>query len=819
MEDKVNNTNNVNTVSNDNTVSSTINAAGINEVNAIGGKISIELPFDPKMPALEDDSIFDFSSDDEKDGAVADMNNLDTTIQINLQQIHPDDMEEMDLRWQMAMLTIRARRFLNNIGRKLTVNGNETISFDKSKVECYNCHKRGHFAREHYKEIAGGYVVFGGNPKGGKITGKDYLGKFGGKVDEGFFVGYSLNSKALRVFNSRTRIVEENLHIRFSNSILNVVGSGPDWLFDIDALTRIMNYEPIIQRVLMMMDYDDGSKPLCDDGKKVDEYPRKESKCNDNEKEDNVNSTNNVNTAGNVNTVSLTVNAAGTNEVNVVGGKISIELPFDLKMPALEDDSIFNFSSNDEDDGAVADMNNLDTTIQISHIPTTRIHKDHPLDQVIRDLQSVTQTRNMSKNLEEHRKIEEEVYVCQTPGFEYLDFLNKVYMVEKVLCELHEAPRAWFTKVKTASTPMETQKLLLKDEDGKEVDVHMYRSMIGSLMYLSSSRPDIMFAVCAFTRYQVIPKVSHLHAVKRIFRKNQESVRLIMENLFRMELKLMLVPQPSDPIENIADEAVHEELGDSLVRAATTASSLGAEQDSSNINKTQSKATPNESSSQGTNLEKTKTTQHNEIVSLKRRVKKLEKKNMSRTHRLKRLYKVGLSARVESSIDEESLVSAARDIVSTASVATTVSAATTTTATITIVDDVTLAQALKEIKSTKPKVKGLVIQELSESTTTISSQQPHDKGKGMLIKPVKPKKRKDQIRLDEEAALKLQAEFDEKERLAREKAKKEQEVNIALIETRDDIQAEIDVDHQLAERMQAQEQEKLSIKEKAILFQ
>ncbi|GJS85719.1 ribonuclease H-like domain-containing protein [Tanacetum coccineum] len=58
------------------------------------------------------------------------------------------DMEEMDLRWQMAMLTMRARRFLKNIGRKLTVNGNETIGFDKSKVECYNCHKRGHFARE-----------------------------------------------------------------------------------------------------------------------------------------------------------------------------------------------------------------------------------------------------------------------------------------------------------------------------------------------------------------------------------------------------------------------------------------------------------------------------------------------------------------------------------------------------------------------------------------------------------------------------------------------------------------------------------------------
>ncbi|GKD02086.1 uncharacterized mitochondrial protein-like protein [Tanacetum coccineum] len=75
-----------------------------------------------------------------------------------------------------------------------------------------------------------------------------------------------------------------------------------------------------------------------------------------------------------------------------------------------------------------------------------------------------------------------------------------------------------FTEVKTASTPMETQKSLLKDEDGEEVDVHVYRSMIGSLMYLISSRPDIMFAVCACARYQVNQRDSHLHVVKRIFR-------------------------------------------------------------------------------------------------------------------------------------------------------------------------------------------------------------------------------------------------------------------------------------------------------------
>ncbi|GKF47082.1 hypothetical protein Tco_0136884, partial [Tanacetum coccineum] len=137
--------------------------------------------------------------------------------------------------------------------------------------------------------------------------------------------------------------------------------------------------------------HDDGSKPSNDDGKKVDEDPRKDSECIDQEKEDNVNNANNV-------------NAASINEVNAVGGKTSIELPFDPNMHALEDYSIFDFSRNDEDDGAMTDINSLDTTIQVNPIPTKRIHKDHPLDQVIGDLQSATQTRKMLKNLKEHRK-------------------------------------------------------------------------------------------------------------------------------------------------------------------------------------------------------------------------------------------------------------------------------------------------------------------------------------------------------------------------------------------------------------------------------
>ncbi|GKF70353.1 hypothetical protein Tco_0203410, partial [Tanacetum coccineum] len=159
---------------------------------------------------------------------------------------------------------------------------------------------------------------------------------------------------------------------------------------------------------------DDGSKPSSDDGKKVDEDPKKDSEYNDQEKEDNVNRTN-------------TVNAVGINEVNVVGGKTSIELTFDPNMLALEDYSIFDLLRDDEDDGAEADINNLDTTIQVSPILTTRIHKDHPLKQVIGDFQSATQTRKMSKNLREHGFEEPKKVVLALKDLSWIELCRKSF--------------------------------------------------------------------------------------------------------------------------------------------------------------------------------------------------------------------------------------------------------------------------------------------------------------------------------------------------------------------------------------------------------
>ncbi|GJU08746.1 hypothetical protein Tco_1125176 [Tanacetum coccineum] len=99
-----------------------------------------------------------------------------------------------------------------------------------------------------------------------------------------------------------------------------------------------------------------------------------------------------------INTVSLTINDAGI-EVNVGDPKSSIEHSDYLNMPELED---IVYSDDDEDVGAKADMNNLDAFMPISHIPTTRIHKDHLVDQIIRDLNSAPQIRRMTKNLKEH---------------------------------------------------------------------------------------------------------------------------------------------------------------------------------------------------------------------------------------------------------------------------------------------------------------------------------------------------------------------------------------------------------------------------------
>ncbi|GJY36691.1 putative ribonuclease H-like domain-containing protein [Tanacetum coccineum] len=395
----------------------------------------------------------------------------------------------------------------------------------------------------------------------------DYLDKFDGKSDEGFLVGYSLNSKAFRVYNIRTRKVEENLHIRFLEDNPIIAGDGPKWLFDINVLTKSMNYVPVVvgKNSNDSLDgslFGSSSKNTCNDepqpssdaGKKDDEGVSQESGIDDQERPEN--STQDVNNTGpSINTASTNVNTSSLN-INTVSPTVTTA--------PLEATYADFFGDETE-----LDMSNITTTYLVPNTPNTRIHKDHSLDHVIGDVQSGVLTRRMTKTTNEqgfikpkkviqdltdpswieamqdellqfklqkvwtlvdlpygkraiktkwvyrnkkdetcivirnkarlvaqgytqeegidydevfapvarieairlflayasfkdfvvyqigeksaflYGKIEEEVYVYQPQGFEDPEFLYKVYMVEKALYGLHQAPRAWYETLST----------------------------------------------------------------------------------------------------------------------------------------------------------------------------------------------------------------------------------------------------------------------------------------------------------------------------------------------------------------------------------
>ncbi|GJX31611.1 putative ribonuclease H-like domain-containing protein [Tanacetum coccineum] len=244
----------------------------------------------------------------------------------------------------------------------------------------------------------------------------DYLGKFDGKSDEGFFVGYSLNSKAFRVYNIRTRKVEENLHIRFLEDKPIIAGDGPKWLFDIDVLTKSMNYVPVVagtnsndlvgteesigvghssketgssQDCILMPLWKDGSlfdsslknasndepQPSSDAGKKDDEGVCKESGIADQEKSEN-----------------------STQGVNTAGPSINTE----PDMFSLGDNATLEATHADFFGGETkVDMSNITTAYPVPSTLNTRIHKDHSLDHVIGDVQSSVLTRRMTKTTNE----------------------------------------------------------------------------------------------------------------------------------------------------------------------------------------------------------------------------------------------------------------------------------------------------------------------------------------------------------------------------------------------------------------------------------
>nr|GEX84524.1 uncharacterized mitochondrial protein AtMg00810-like [Tanacetum cinerariifolium] len=186
---------------------------------------------------------------------------------------------------------------------------------------------------------------------------------------------------------------------------------------------------------------------------------------------------------------------------------------------------IFDDVYNDREVGAEADTNNLELSTVVNPILTTRVIEAIKIFLAYASLMGFIVYQMDVKSAFLYGTIEEEVYMCQPPGFEDPHFPNKVYKQkddgifisqDKYVADILK--KFNFITVKTSSTLIEPNKTLIKDVKAEDVDVHLHRSMIGSLMYLTASRPEIMFAVFACARFQVTPKNSHLHAVKRIFR-------------------------------------------------------------------------------------------------------------------------------------------------------------------------------------------------------------------------------------------------------------------------------------------------------------
>nr|GEV25101.1 putative ribonuclease H-like domain-containing protein [Tanacetum cinerariifolium] len=579
----------------------------------------------------------------------------------DLKQIDADDLEEMDLKWQMAMLTIRAWRFLQRTGRNLEANVTTFIGFDMSKVECYNYHKRGHFAREcsndwsfqadeeHKNYALMAFICSSSSSSDNEVSDSEDESE-GEPMPSQKAPSFVQASKHVKTPRPSVKSVEhfalaenlrkeipkpQGLHVvpttvltrsrlvplitaRLATIVvphINVTRPRPAKTVVTklhSPLRRPINHNPSPKPSNFPQKVTTVKAPQIHVVKGQPQHDLKDKGVIDSGCSRHM--IGNISYLFNFEAINGGYVAFGGNPKggNIIGkrkiksGKLEFddvyfvkELKFNLfsvhrylKDPswieAMQEDLLqFKMQKvwvlvdfpkgkraigskwvfiNKKDERDIVVRNKAPLVAQ-GHTQEEGIEYEEVFAPIARIKAirlflayasfigfMVYQMDLKSAFL--YETIKEEVYVCQPPGFEDLDYPDKVYKVVKALYGLHQAPKAWYEKLanyllenglqvkqkddgifisqdkyvakilrkfgltdeKSASTPIDTEKPLLKDPDGEDVDVHTYRSMIGSLMYLTSSRPDIMFAVCTCARFQVTPKDSHLHTVKRIFR-------------------------------------------------------------------------------------------------------------------------------------------------------------------------------------------------------------------------------------------------------------------------------------------------------------
>ncbi|GJZ92379.1 putative ribonuclease H-like domain-containing protein [Tanacetum coccineum] len=408
----------------------------------------------------------------------------------------------------------------------------------------------------------------------------DNLGKFDEKSDEGFFVGYSLSSKAFRVYNIRTRKVQENLHIGFLENKPMIEGNGPKWLFDLDSLTQSMNYVPVVARkssndfagiqgvskssTSSQQDQDWIAMPIWKDASYFgDSLPNivDEAQIEDKdelhdeddateESHDGSSLKENGTADPQVNTVRPDINT-GSREVSTALPEVNTATPEDLvgPSPASED----SYMEDQE-----IELGNIPQSYEVPTTPHTRIHKDHPIEHVIGDVQSSVWTRRMKTSYSEKDFLEEPKRVSQAlrdPAWveamqeELLQFkLQKVW----ILVDLPKGHRAIGTKW-VYRNKKDERGIVIRNkarlvaqghtqEEGIDYDEVFapvarieairlflaYASYMGFMVYQMDVKSAFLYGqieeevyvcqplVCAMCNVSVSPKSSHLIAVKRI---------------------------------------------------------------------------------------------------------------------------------------------------------------------------------------------------------------------------------------------------------------------------------------------------------------